>query len=313
MENNPRIICRFDGNNKGPLIICMGAMHGNEPAGVIAMQFVMKMLEVEPIKNQGFEYKGRFLGLIGNLKAYNQKKRFLDKDLNRQFSKENYERCKNIDRSTLKNEDKELFEIIELINEEIKTYNPTQLIILDLHTTSSFGGIFSICQNDDAPIKLASALHAPIVLGIVEGLKGTTLHYFTSENMGVETLAVTFESGQHNEQLSVNRAIAGIICLMREVGALNESDVENYHEDILKKYSENLPKLTKLVEHYPIEDNDEFQMLPGFNNFEFLEENKHIANNRTGAIKTQHSGYLLMPLYQKQGEDGYFIVQEILQ
>lgn len=311
MEAKDRVICRYDSGHKGPLLICIGAMHGNEPAGVKAIEFVHKMLEVEPIKNQDFNYKGRFIGIVGNLQAFNKNKRFFDKDLNRQFRKDHINNLFARDASELINEDKELVELIQLVRQEINAYNPSQLIVLDLHTTSSFGGIFTICKKEKAIVNIATSLHAPIVFGIIEGLKGTTLHYFIDENMGIPTHAITFESGQHTEPLSINRAIAGIICLMREIGAVQESDVENYHEEILKKFSEDLPKLTQLVEHHPIEEEDNFQMKNGFKNFQYLEKDTHLAKDKNGSIFTKNSGYLLMPLYQKQGEDGYFIVQKI--
>ena len=146
---------------------------------------------------------------------------------------------------------------------------------------------------------------------MLKGLKGTTLHYFTEANLGVDTMAITFESGQHDEELSVNRAIAGIICLMKEINSVKEEDVENYHEKIIKKYSENLPQLTTLVEHFPISEEDEFEMLPGFLNFQEIKKNQLLAYCNSKPITSKKEGLILMPLYQQQGEDGYFIVQKI--
>ena len=306
-----RIIGRYNDNEKGPLFICFGAMHGNEPAGVRAIELVIKMLEVEHIKNPGFKFKGQFIGIIGNLKAYNTRQRFLKKDLNRQFIIEHIEQIKTSKKEDLDPEDLELLDLLETIDREIKDYQPENVVFLDLHTTSSDGGIFTICKNDPEIINVAYGLHAPIVLGIIEGLKGTTLHYFTTENMGRETLALTFESGQHNEALAVNRAIAAIICTMREIGSVNDEDVENYHEDILVTYSEFLPKLTTLVEHCPILEGDQFRMHDGYKNFQNVEKGELLASNIHGPIHAKEDGLILMPLYQAKGEDGYFIVKEI--
>jgi len=304
-----RLIGRYDSGHRGPLFICIGAMHGNEPAGVRAIELALKMLDVEHIKNPEFTYKGRFTGIIGNLKAFNVDKRFMVKDLNRQFFKENIDRIRGSD--TLDPEDLELLDLLAFIEAEIAEYNPDKLIILDLHTTSSFGGIFTICQDDPKLIETAKGLHAPIVLGITEGLIGTTLHYFTSENMNVDTTAITFESGQHVEDKSVNRAIAGIICMMRELGAVKPEDVENYHEQILISYSKDLPQLTKLSEHYPIADGDHYVMIPGYKNFQNINQGELLAHNNGMEVRAATSGLMLMPLYQSQGEDGYFIVNEI--
>ncbi len=306
-----RKIGSYEGRKNETLFICFGAMHGNEPAGLRAIELVLKMLEIEPIKNNNFNFNGKFVGLIGNMQALNKGKRFIEKDLNRKFIEKDIERLRNLNIEDLKFEEKELLELLNAVQNEIEEYKPRRLVLLDLHTTSSFGGIFTICRRDEVSIRIATALHAPVVLGMLDGLRGTTLHYFTSENTGVDTIALTFESGQHNERLSVNRAIAGIISLLREVGIIFPDDVENYHEEILIEFSENLPKLTTLIEKYDIIDNDGFKMRPGFKNFQFIKKGECIAHNVKGQICVKESGRILMPLYQDQGEDGYFIIKDI--
>jgi len=77
-----RRIGSYEGSENEILFICFGAMHGNEPAGLRAIELVLKMLEIEPIKNPDFKFKGKFVGLIGNLEALKTKQRFLKKDLN---------------------------------------------------------------------------------------------------------------------------------------------------------------------------------------------------------------------------------------
>lgn len=312
MENKrQRLIGEHVGENTDILLVCFGAMHGNEPAGLRAIELVLKMLEIEPIKNKDFRLNGKFLGLIGNLKALELKKRFIDKDLNRMFTDENVEKIMNNNSADLINEQKELYELINYIKEEVALCKPKKLVVLDLHTTSSDGGIFTICRRDDEAIRIAKALHAPVVLGMLDGLRGTTLHYFRKDTMGVETIGLTFESGQHEQQLSVNRAIAGIISVMREIGMINAEDVENYHEEILKEFSENLPSLTLLVDRYDIGENDTFRMRPGYSNFQTVKEGEFLAWNNAGKILAKASGRILMPLYQDQGEDGYFIIKDI--
>lgn len=304
-----RLIGSYDNGIKGPLVICFGAMHGNEPAGVRAIELVLKMLDVEHIKNNDFSYQGRFIGLIGNLQAFNLKKRFLSKDLNRQFYPDNIELLKSKD--TYDSEDNELMSFINLIKAEVEAYQPEKLIFLDLHTTSSYGGIFTICKNIPQDIDVALGLYAPVVLGIAEGLIGTTMHYFNTKNMGVDTTCISFESGQHDEFKSINRAVAGIICLLREVGAVKPDDVENHHEAILKTYAQGLPKLTKLVDHYRIRETDSFTMKPGYINFQKIYKGELLATNNGNDVYSRYDGMILMPLYQDQGEDGFFIVQEI--
>jgi len=90
-----RVIGSYTGVGKGPLMIVFGAMHGNEPAGVEALKLMVKMLEVEPITNPQFTFRGRLLGLIGNTRALKQGKRYINKDLNRQWTSENVQRIQS--------------------------------------------------------------------------------------------------------------------------------------------------------------------------------------------------------------------------
>ena len=290
--------------------MCIRDRHGNEPAGIKAIQLVLKMLEVEPIRHPEFEYAGNFVGLIGNLNAYRQGKRFIDKDLNRNFSlgRINQLRKGLIEDAT--SEDKELLELDDTVRMLIERYEHSEVVLLDLHTTSSYGGIFTICRDREDDIKFGMAMHAPIVLGMLEGLKGTTLHYFTTENMGVKTTPITFEPGQHEEDLSVPRAVAAIINCMKEMGSVAPNLVENHHEKILIRYSADLPKVTRLIERYAITEEDGFVMNPGYTNFQKVSQGEQVAMDKNGEVIIKEDGRLLMPLYQKQGEEGFFLVKE---
>ena len=57
-----RIVGKFSTGERGPILICLCGMHGNEPAGVQAMDILLKMLEVEPFTNPAFRFKGKILG-----------------------------------------------------------------------------------------------------------------------------------------------------------------------------------------------------------------------------------------------------------
>lgn len=306
-----RIIGRYTGGQRGPLFICIGAMHGNEPAGVQAIDLVLKMLEVEPIRNPDFIYQGRFLGLIGNLAAYNKGVRFLSKDLNRNFQADHLKLLKNLPDSQITSEDREFIALDKIIRQEIREYEPSQVILLDLHTTSSYGGIFTICRDIKTDLHIAEAFHAPIVLGMLEGLQGTSLHYFTTEHMGVETIPITFESGQHQEPLAINRAVAGIINCMERIGSVATDSVENHHEEILISYSKNLPKVTQLLGRHAITEKDDFRMKPGYSNFQKVEQGEIVAEDARGPVAISQSGRILMPLYQIQGEEGFFLVKDL--
>ncbi|MBP7184183.1 MAG: succinylglutamate desuccinylase/aspartoacylase family protein [Saprospiraceae bacterium] len=306
-----RIIGSYTGEEKGPLFITLGGTHGNETAGVKALDLVLKMLEVEPITNPNFTFRGQFLALTGNLAALAQEVRFVDKDLNRQFTHTNIERIKNDPIDKLDTEDKELKALISTIEFAINEYDPEKVILLDLHTTSSDGGIFTITSDDEDSIRLGQELHAPVVLGFIRGIGGTTLHYFNSENIGRKVIALSFEAGQHNDPLSVNRSIAAIINVMRSVGCVREEDVENRHIHLLEEYGKNLPTIVELQHVHHIDESKNFVMNPGFSNFQPIKKGQPMAIEDGNIVPAEMDGLILMPLYQHKGSDGYFIVKVI--
>ncbi|HFB99341.1 MAG TPA: succinylglutamate desuccinylase [Phaeodactylibacter sp.] len=308
---NKRIIGSYTGQKRGPLLIVFGAMHGNEPAGVEALKLMFGMLEIEPITNPDFEFSGKLVGLVGNVRARKMGLRFINRDLNRQWTPENVSRIQNSPLDNLDEEDLEIKEILEVIHHEIATYQPEKLVILDLHTTTAAGGIFSIPQENKESLRIAIELHAPVIKGLLKGINGTTLHYFTTDNLGVNTVAVTFESGQHQEQLSVHRAIAALTNCMRTIGCVKESHVENRHDAILEEYSKGLPKVAELITIHSIDPEDNFQMAPDYVNFQPVKKGQILAFDKSGKITAAEDGLVLMPLYQKQGEDGFFLIKTL--
>ncbi|MCB0610933.1 MAG: succinylglutamate desuccinylase/aspartoacylase family protein, partial [Lewinella sp.] len=76
--SSDRTIGVFSGDSPGPLVISTGGMHGNEPAGVLAIQRVLGLLQSA---SPPLSFKGKFVGLRGNVKALDLKQRYLRQDL----------------------------------------------------------------------------------------------------------------------------------------------------------------------------------------------------------------------------------------
>ncbi len=311
MNTDNRIIGTYTGESKGPLLLVFGGMHGNEPAGVKALETLFPLLEKEPEDNPDFVFKGRIIGIRGNLKALNARKRFIKKDLNRQWIPENIQRVKSSPLALLDAEDQELLELITLIENEITEYQPQKLIVLDLHTTTAHGGIFSVVTDERDSLDIGVELHAPVVRGLLSGIQGTTLHYFCGDNFDFPVTSVCFESGQHDDPQSVENAIAGIINCMRTIGCVQADHVENKHDKRLQEYSENLPKVTQLLYCHPIREGDNFKMHPGYKNFQRISKGDLLASDKNGKIFSEQDCLILMPLYQAQGDDGFFLIRSI--
>ena len=306
-----RIIGEYTGPERGPLLVVLGAMHGNEPAGVQALDLIFKMLEVEPITNPDFIFRGRIVGLIGNTRAFATKERYIEQDLNRLWTPETVDRIFRTDWPELGPEEKELRELLKVIEDEIERYQPDRFILLDLHTTTAHGGIFSIASDDPESSRMALELHAPVIKGMLKGIQGTTLHYFNDDNFAPRTVAISFEAGQHDDPLSVNRSIAAITNCLRTIGCVDAEDVENRHDELLIEYSRSLPKVAELLMCHTVQPEDEFRMAPNYKNFQPVHKGELLAHDRNGYIFAQSDGRILMPLYQKQGNDGFFLIREI--
>ncbi len=304
-----RIIGRYEGQEKGSLLICIGGMHGNEPSGVEAIDEVFRLLRIEHTVNPTFRYKGAITGIRGNLAALNAKQRFISRDLNRMLTASELERIKNLDPKLVVDEDKECFELITAIEDERKKYNAPLTLILDMHTTTADGGIFTIAAEDDLSRILAKGLHAPVVLGIAEGLVGTTIDYF--HHPLLNCYCIVFEAGSHDDPESVHRTAAAIINCMRTIGAVESRDVDHRHDGLLISISVGLPKISKLIYHYKIQPEEKFEMRPGYKNFQSVKTGDVLATNENGDVVSPVEGLILMPKYQSLGNDGFFIVEVV--
>ena len=79
----------------------------------------------------------------------------------------------------------------------------------------------------------------------------------------------------------------------------------------LIEHSKNLPKVSRLISKHHIAEGDNFKMLPNFKNFQRIKEGQIIAEDINGNISASDDSLILMPLYQKQGEDGFFLIQKL--
>jgi len=288
----------------------VGGIHGNEVAGIKAIDLVLKMLEVEPITNPNFEYRGNFVGLRGNLRAIKSGRRFIHHDLNRLWKEELVYAIIHKNKELEIEEEHEIKELWLTIKDLIHEYQPPSLVFLDLHTTSAQNGVFCIPAENEASLDLAKNLNVPVVLGLLTGLEATTLHYIEEKNTGVPTMAVCIEAGQHEDPLSVNRSVAAIINCLAEIGSVERSHVNNHHNTILSKYSKDFPTVTSLIYRHGIKEEDKFKMRPGYHNFQKISIGEHIADDKNGPITIQQECHILMPLYQNQGNDGFFLVKK---
>lgn len=313
-----RRIGAFGGKQPGPLVIAVGGIHGNEPAGVNAIQEIFQMLHVETAINPEFQFQGKLVGLIGNKSAFDAGLRYIDHDLNRAWHPHQIALWRHRPAEALTVEQTELLSLIEAIRHEILAFKPDTLIIVDLHTTSAQDGVFSIpLEYDPESLLLASSLRAPVVLGLLEGINGGTLLHYAAGNhfktglYPTRTECVAFEAGQHHDPKSVSRAITAVINLLKTVGCFDDAEVNHRHEEVLHDYSRQLPQITRIRYVHHIQPDMAFKMRPGYANFQPISAGEHLADDINGRVLAPSDGRILMPLYQPQGADGFFVVEDV--
>jgi len=309
IAESERIIGHYRGAEAGPLVVAIGGIHGNEPAGVLALERLFDLLEDEPRINPGFTFKGDLLALRGNLEALAAGKRFIDADLNRIWR-----RLDGGPDTIVTSEDRELHELLAAIETAVEEAPLSELVLLDLHTTTASGGIFAITGDDGPSLSLAAEMAVPVIKGMLSGLQGTTLHYFRGNHFptNLPARAISFEAGSHDDPVSVDISLAATINLLRALGCVREEDVSTYHDDLLRQKASDLPRLTELVyvHHIPRDGSDGFRMKPGYRNFQPVTKGTIIAADNNGDIAVPADGYLLMPLYQQLGDEGFFVVRD---
>ncbi|KAG7339468.1 aspartoacylase [Nitzschia inconspicua] len=138
-------------------VAVVGGTHGNEYTGVFCVKALERQLQQQDIQNR-IRYPFHLSTVIGNPVAHIQNKRFVDTDLNRQFSYDALQKAKSISRSTSQNimvEQQRALELNELLgpkqfHDDVDDDVPPKMdLIIDLHTTTTNMGVTIIVGQDD--------------------------------------------------------------------------------------------------------------------------------------------------------------------
>ena len=276
----------------------LAGLHGNEPAGVRALQRLADAGARPRLT------RGRLVGIVGNLGALAVGRRFVDCDLNRSFGPGNLARLAS-EGATLA-EEHELLALLAAFSGALERSVATELVVLDLHTTSSPGADFTIVGDDPESIALARVLPPSVVLGMTGGLRGTTLDYFTTANLGLPTRTLIYEAGAHDDPQSADRAEALVGDLLQALGLTSAPQ-----QNLAPSRAHAGPAVVRLRSVLHLGEGADFTMLPGFGNFDRVQAGQVVAYLDGESVTVDADGYLLMPLYQPQGSDGFFLVEAV--
>ncbi len=309
-----RRIGAYRGSEPGPLVICIATLHGNEPAGIEALARVLDVLSENRVR-----MRGDLVGLCGNLQARRAGTRFIDEDLNRVWQHDRVDAVLESLRSggAVRDGDgapmvgsAELAEQRELLaafqSEHRRARGPIH--VLDLHTTSSESAPFTTLGDTLQNRALALRLPVPVVLGLEEQIDGAMLHYF--DRLGWANIGI--EAGQHSAASSIEVHEEAVWILLAALGLIEAGSAPGRGDRRarLARRAEGLPRVLDVRYRHDVSEEDEFRMHPGFRNFELVEAGQELATDRRGPVRTAFSGRVFLPLYQRQGDDGFFIVRQ---
>ncbi len=288
-----RIIGRIQ-RAAGPTLVVVGGIHGNEPAGVHALRRVFARLGEEPEL-----VRGTFLGVVGNVQALAAGRRYLDSDLNRHWSDQEVDWLRH--GSLHFAEDRERLALLEIVDEL-----PRDTVWVDLHTTSGAAAPFSVIPEHPQNRPLARALGLPAVLGLSENIGGSLVGWLSSHG----PVGIGVEGGLNEAPEAVDHLESVVWLALDQVGCLVGGVDLEAQRARLSAATSAYPRAVHIVYRHAILDDDEFEMLPGFANFQPVEAGRVVAHDRDGPVRVPMSGYLMLPRYQGQGDDGYFIARD---
>lgn len=299
-----RELGRYGEQGAVPALICICGMHGNEPAGVFAAQRVLAELN-----RRNPPFQGSLIALAGNRAALARRCRFLAEDFNRMWFPERLARLHSVaTQCSLNPEELQCRELSERI-ETLLAQHRGPVVFLDLHTTSADGVPFAIVSDTLINRALAMSIGAPVILGLEEQLEGTLLNYINDRGLP----AVGFEGGQNEASSSVEHNEAALWAILVAAGCLRDGVVERAVNlrNLLQQRSASIPGILEVRYRHAITRTAQFVMEPGFVNFQPIKRGQLLARDRHGDILARENGRILLPLYQRQGSDGFFMVREI--
>lgn len=301
-----RVIGRRGSAAAGPLLIVTAGIHGNEPAGVIALRRVLASLSERPDA-----LHGEFLALAGNRAALAKNVRYIDEDLNRVWSAARLRELAAANPASDNSEQREQRALLAEIERALALHRE-KVVVLDLHSTSGGGPPFSLMGDTLQNRSVAFALGVPVLLGLEENVEGTLLEYFGERGL----VSVVLEGGQNQDPRTIDQHESAVWLVLVTAGLLQVHQVPDYafHRARLSQTGSGLPSVVEVLYRHELAKGEDFRMLPGLWSFQAIEKDRllaHSGNNAERQVLAPFGGVLLMPRYQGQGLDGFFMGKSI--
>lgn len=295
-----RILGHLRGKKPGPTVIAIAGMHGNEPSGVEGLKSVFRSL-----LDNHYEIDGEFVGLLGNKQALAQKVRYIENDLNRLWK---YDPSNLVLQDCSGSAEEPEF---RSLNQTITHFLQTRrgpVIFIDLHTTSASSAPFLLIGDTLRNRDFVRQFPVPIILGLEETLDGPLLSYINE----LGHISMGFEAGQHDDPISIENQARMLWLVLERAGCITlEANDRALHFGALAKQSVGSLSFFELRYRHAVSAQAVFRMKPGYVNLQPVAKGEILAMEKNGPVVCPENGRIFMPLYQKQGNDGFFLVRRI--
>ncbi len=305
----PRVLGRVGspgGTAHGPVLVALGGIHGNEPAGLFAAERVLARIARERMAERGL-LRGTFVALAGNRAALATGARFLVRDLNRGWSDDALEELPAVDAREA--EDREQVELHAAIVEAFAAAPSDARYFVDLHTTSAPGVPFVVADGIERAQAFALTFPLPVFFGLIGKLSSALMPYLAQHGV----LGVAVEGGQNDAPAAVEHHEAVLWIALVAAGVLAVEAVPDLaaFRATLANARHGLPHAIEVYHRHGIVPEDDFRMAPGFANLQPVAGGTLLARDRRGEIRAPEDCLLVMPLYQGLGDDGFFLGREL--
>lgn len=299
-----RRIGQAGGTVEGPTLVVVGALHGNELAGVKAAKRVLAHLE-----KTGAEVRGELIALIGNLSAMRRGTRFVQSDLNRLWSADRVLSLESAPEATVTvPEEIELRDLAATLA-EIARGSTGPFALVDLHTSSADSPPFVAVGDDPLVDRVVARTGVIEVKGTSRYLQGMLVEHASRTGWS----ALAFEAGRHEDEVSIACHEAMVWQLLLELGMVDESVVPDEPDacTVMQRGTDQVSRIVEIVYRHALNGTESFRMKPGFENFQRVAEGEVLGQDRHGDVLAPLSGRVFLPLYQEQGDEGFFIVRDV--
>ncbi len=296
-----RALGAYDAGQPSPSLLVCAGIHGNEPAGVHAVRRVLAKLH-----ELALPIRGRIEAVAGNLAALQQGARYLARDLNRGWGADKLDALRK--RGDDAPEDAEQRALLTVF-EQAQARRRGPLVFVDLHTSSGDSPPFT-ATGDTLPNRhLATALPLPLILGLEETIEGAALEWFNARGHA----ALAIEGGRHDAPGTIDNHEASLWVLLVATGMLRAEQVPGHAAWLahLRAAAQGAPPVVEITYRHVVSAADAFRMEPGFASFQPIAKGQKLGSSAQGDVRARDAGRVLLPLYQAQGDDGFFLGRDV--